>query len=170
MQYLTAVFVAVILFTAPAMAQETQQADTVWSAPIPVWIAVRDIADDPGAHRVLIQVTWADSEHKDFRFAKDVEAGDFVIRLPKKESDGEQDLANGCVFKSNWMAHGSTGASPAAREDNNCLALLAANMPLIGLSHRGSPMVCTQGTRNDSESKSWIRYYGCYWAKPPESS
>ena len=170
MQHLTAVVTATILFVAPATAQETQQVDTVYrSAAIPVWIAVRDAKDDPGVHWVWIEVTWDDAEYKEhFWFAKDVEAGDFVVRLPKNKDDGDDDLASGCAFKSNRIEHGSRGASSATREDVTCLALLVADMPFIGVKYRGSSMACTEATRKDGETKPWIRYFGCYWAKKPQ--
>ena len=168
MQRLTAVFVATILLAAPATAQETQQVDTVYrSNPVPVWVVVRDVEDDPGAHHVLISVTWDDAEYKEFLFAKDVEAGDLVVRLPKTKDDDEEDLADGCAFKGNQMEYGLKGAKLAAREDVDCLAPLVADLPLIGVEYLGSRMSCEPATRDDGDTKSWIRYFGCYWTKPP---
>ena len=169
MRQLTVVSVAAILLAVPAMAQETQQVDTVSrSSPIPVWVVVADIDDNPGVHRVHIQVLWHDPEYKEFRFAKEVEAGDFVVWLPKNKDDGEEDLAKGCPFKSTHMEYGLKGAKIATREDTDCLSVLVADLPLIGLEHHGAQMACEEATRNDGDSKSWIRYFGCYWAEERE--
>lgn len=169
MQRVAAVFAVAILFAPAASGQETQT-NTVYESPVvPMRVVVVDVKDNPGVHRVYIAVAWADADYGDhLRFGKDLEAGDVIVRLPRNKDDGEEDLVDGCEFKSTRMEHGFTGAKITTREDDNCLGPLVADIPLIGIDHWGSAMTCKEATRTDSGAKAAVRYYGCYWTEKPE--
>ena len=159
----TAVLAA--LCALPAAAQETPPDTTTYeSAPVPVWIAVQDVEDAAGAHRVRAAIIW-DEHGSKLRFGDKVLAGDLVVSLAAVDA---KDATKTCTFTSPDILHGSKSYQSMRRDDDKCLALGVESLSSIGVTHLGSPMVCLVSARVDGkEDPSGLRYYGCYWAEKP---
>lgn len=70
------------------------------------------------------------------------------------------------------MEHGNPGAYPDVRADTDCLAPPTASLPLIGIAYTGAPvaMACKKADRKDGTENPAIRYFGCYWSRPPDGN
>ena len=162
---LKTVVLVVGIVVAPALqAQETT--DTMWSSAIPVWVSVKDLPGEPGAHEVRVAVEWDDPESTLF-FAKKLSAGDIIVLLPTTEDADEDDLSDGCHFLGPDMDHGARGLFLGKRVDDKCVAPPARKLPLIGIKLGDSPMACKEAPRLDGVVEDDIQYFGCYWAEIP---
>ncbi len=138
-------------------------------AKAPVWLTVRDVEGDAGAHRVYVAVKW-DDHRSTLPFSVEIGPGDLTVFLPKTEDADESDLSEGCRFTSPLMAHGNPGMVPANRADTGCLAPPAAYLPLVGIEYTGSAarMACLPAARDDGIEDPEVRYFACYWSAPPD--
>lgn len=165
--HLTAGLVTVGLLASPAMGQEA--GDTTYSSKsIPVWVMVKDHDEDVGAHEVLVSVAW-DPQGTPMPFAEKLGEGELVVLVPKSVDAEKDDLPNGCRFANRAMEHGFKSLKGTKRVDDSCTAPAARDLPMLGVEYIGGSMTCTVATRKDGSSDAAIRYFGCYWTKPPAS-
>ena len=158
---------ALALFTAPATGQ--QAGDTTYhSKAVPVWVFVKDHPEDAGVHEVFVSVRW-DPQGTPMPFAEKLSEGDLVILIPTKEDAEQKDLADGCPFVNTAMEHGFKMAKGAKRMNDTCTGPAAKDLPLVGVEYIGGSMTCVVADRKDGGSDDDIRYFGCYWTKPPAS-
>lgn len=168
--YVARVFAAAALllpFAAPVAGQEKPDTTTYEGARFPAWVAVEDVENDAGVHKVYVEVAWDDARST-LPFSQAVGAGELVVLIPTTDDADESDLSNGCRFMSRRMEHGD-GRHATDRADADCTGPVAANLPLIGIEYANSEasMACTPATRTDGTEDAAIRYFGCYWSAPP---
>ena len=160
--------VLAVLWALPGAAQETPPDTTTTtyeSAPAPVWLVVEDVEGEAGAHQVRAAVMW-DDRRSALRFSTDVQPGHLLAFLPTSAT--ADDLADVCVFSSNYMAHESQRSVAMERDDANCTAPAVADLPFVAVEHRGAPLTCVAGRRTDGAADvPTRRYYGCYWEHNP---
>ena len=132
-----------------------------------VWLMVKDLAGEEGAHEVWVAIKWDDPKTT-LWFAEKLDEGDIVVFIPVSENDGEDDLADGCQYLGPALDHGAGGLWAGKRVDPNCTAPPARKLPLVGVTLRGYSMACREVPRKDGTVEDDIQYYGCYWAKKPE--
>lgn len=156
----TTTFTAVLalVLAVPAYAQEKPDTTTYRSAPVPVWVTVKQVSKTQVL--VGVAVMW-DHSKSSLRFSTDVRSGELVVVLPTAKR------GDGCTYTAS-LSYGTDGYEKIDPDDDDCVLPPVSDMSEVGVTHQGSAMKCVEAHPETGKPETpGHRIWGCYWVVQP---